>query len=399
MVDKLSKSEKLFVKYPDSVRFVRLAAQCLDNGRHEDAILLCEKGCEKHKNSALGYYMLAMSYFNKGDFERAYQASIRSKSLLPDNPSGLKLHAEICSILGNLADAINNFRHAYRLDPFGESVSEKVKELESKIITEPVGLEASHRVEEYDQDISRTENSTNPSLASFAIVHTDSELVIEPNEKRKPNMKKGDGIIDGNDPEERQSNPSSIESRATLTEGHIINKTDYDGIVTPEDLVAQSINSAYADTGQVEKCEISRIFDANISEPRTSFAEEGLGRPKSDNSDELQDIGDFPVNSLVEDHDKEKYSAAEAKREQNLFHLFQEIETGSGGVVDVALLPDKEEYKMSDNEKNISTRTLADIYILQGLTDKAIEIYEKLLEDDPGNVRLLKKLSVLRSAG
>ena len=76
--------------------------------------------------------------------------------------------------------------------------------------------------------------------------------------------------------------------------------------------------------------------------------------------------------------------------------MFQEIET-EGGVVDVALFPDVEESELSHDGQNISTPTLADIYTVQGLTDKAIEIYQELLGDDPGNVELRKKLSALRA--
>ena len=356
MVNKLLKSEKLFVKYPASVRFVRLASLHINNGRYEDAILLCEKGCEKYKNSAMGYYLLAMSYFNKDDFEKAYQASSRSQLLLPDNPSGLKLHAEICSALGNLEGALYNFRLACRLDPFGKSVSEKVKELEGKITTE---------------------------------IH----------KKYIPNRRDGDKTTDKSDPKENQSHPSRKESKSSLIGPSVTNKSEDDVLATPEDLVAQSIKFTFAETHQVEKCEISHIFDTNISESRTPFVKGNIVRPKSDNADELVDESDFPDNSLANDRHEENYSVTEEKPEQDLFHLFQEIETGSGGVVDVALLPGKEEYEIGDDEKNISTRTLADIYILQGLTEKAIEIYEKLIEDDPENVGLRKKLSVLRSAG
>ena len=399
MVDKLLKLEKLFVKYPASVRFVRLASLYLDNGRHEDAILLCEKGCEKNNNSAMGYYMLAMSYFSKGDFERAYLASSRSKSLLPDNPSGLKLHAEICSALGNFEGAIHNFRLACRLDPFGKSVSEKVKELERKIITESADFESSHPVEESDPSICNNDDSRGPSLASVGIVSNDSKLITETHKKFIPKMSKGDKTTDGSYPKENQSHLTSKESQSSLVAPYNTNKSEDHIVVTPEDLVAQSIETTYADTGQVEKCQISHIFDTRVSESRTSFVKRDIAVPKSDNADELTDKSDFSDNSLVTNRYEENYSVTEEKREQDLFHLFQEIETGSGGVVDVALLPDKQDYGVGEDEKNISTRTLADIYILQGLTEKAIEIYEKLLEDDPENVGLRKKLSVLRSVG
>ncbi len=92
-----------------------------------------EKGCEKQKDYALGYYLLARSYFAVGDFERAIEASNHSCLLEPENPSGLRLHAEICSNLGQFAIAIANLRRAFQIDPFGKSVSERIDELKSMV--------------------------------------------------------------------------------------------------------------------------------------------------------------------------------------------------------------------------------------------------------------------------
>ena len=89
MVDELSKLEEEFGKYPSSIRFVRLVSLCLDKGRSQEAIALCEKGCETHKDYALGFYFLARCYFSVADFERALEASTRSCLLEPENPSGL----------------------------------------------------------------------------------------------------------------------------------------------------------------------------------------------------------------------------------------------------------------------------------------------------------------------
>ena len=73
----MPKLEKDFSKYPDSVRFVRVASVYLEQGRHEEAIKLCQQGCRKYPNSSLGLYVLAKSYVAIGDYEKAFEVSSR----------------------------------------------------------------------------------------------------------------------------------------------------------------------------------------------------------------------------------------------------------------------------------------------------------------------------------
>ena len=46
----------------------------------------------------------------------------------------------------------------------------------------------------------------------------------------------------------------------------------------------------------------------------------------------------------------------------------------------------------------LNTQTLANIYIQQGLPDKAVRVYQKLLLRDPGNVEIIQKLKELNPA-
>ena len=49
-------------------------------------------------------------------------------------------------------------------------------------------------------------------------------------------------------------------------------------------------------------------------------------------------------------------------------------------------------------EKHIATMTLAEIYAIQGLTQKAIETYRRLLAQDPNNTILRSKLESLKKS-
>jgi hypothetical protein len=51
----------------------------------------------------------------------------------------------------------------------------------------------------------------------------------------------------------------------------------------------------------------------------------------------------------------------------------------------------------SHEEKEFTTRTLGDLYAEQGHTDKALEVYENLLREDPENQEIALKIQELRS--
>ena len=63
----------------------------------------------------------------------------------------------------------------------------------------------------------------------------------------------------------------------------------------------------------------------------------------------------------------------------------------------VDLLQTEHEQPVVENE--LQTRTLADLYAEQGHYDKAIEIYERLVQENPDHVELRQRLDELKSIG
>jgi tetratricopeptide (TPR) repeat protein len=48
-----------------------------------------------------------------------------------------------------------------------------------------------------------------------------------------------------------------------------------------------------------------------------------------------------------------------------------------------------------DDAEELTTETLAELYMNQGLVDKAVKVYQKLLLSDPGNMQILQRLREL----
>ena len=102
---------------------------------------------------------------------------------------------------------------------------------------------------------------------------------------------------------------------------------------------------------------------------------------------------------------------AQGESDAKLIRLLQEIETqrehpapdedvgkGSGGD-QVSALDEKDSGGLADateQDEQIATITLAEIYALQGLTDQAVHMFEQILEEQPENERVKKRLAELK---
>ena len=83
--------------------------------------------------------------------------------------------------------------------------------------------------------------------------------------------------------------------------------------------------------------------------------------------------------------------------DRELLRLLQEIEEEE--VAEPAPAPEEPPTPPSvPKSKRIATMTLAEIYTTQGLTQKAIEMYRELLEQEPNNTILRSKLSSLEQS-
>jgi tetratricopeptide (TPR) repeat protein len=77
-----------------------------------------------------------------------------------------------------------------------------------------------------------------------------------------------------------------------------------------------------------------------------------------------------------------------------LVRLFQEIQDQRPPATSEATVePDPAE----GFGRRIATATLAEIYAGQGMFDRAIDIYQRLLERDPGNEVIRSRLAALES--
>ena len=105
----------------------------------------------------------------------------------------------------------------------------------------------------------------------------------------------------------------------------------------------------------------------------------------------------------MRDNDEHSYGRGgglRARGDDELLRLFQEIETQGSDEVDAPIeVGDLTDIDMGEERQRITTPTLAEIYTIQGLTQKAIETYRELLHQDPQHDFIRRKLEELESSG
>ncbi len=113
-----------------------------------------------------------------------------------------------------------------------------------------------------------------------------------------------------------------------------------------------------------------------------------------------------PASDAVESADEVmgRGSGLRARGDDELLRLFQEIETQGRDDDDGALelgsaqaSAERDEPEKDEDRQRITTLTLAEIYAIQGLNQKAIETYRDLLEQDPENDFIRRKLQELEN--
>ena len=149
--------------------------------------------------------------------------------------------------------------------------------------------------------------------------------------------------------------------------------------------------------------EIPELGDtADISESKTSAGT--LDEQQEPIDEPSADIGQAEVESEeAEDDAEQSYGRGgglRARGDDELLRLFQEIETQGSDEVDAPIeVGDLIDIDAEEERQRITTPTLAEIYTIQGLTQKAIETYRELLGQDPNNDFIRRKLEELESSG
>ena len=128
----LERYQKYYEKDPSSRIFAPLAESYRKLGLLQEAFDILNKGIKQHPDYPMGYLVLAYCYFDKNNFDLAYNTLRPLIAQNRDNIKLQKLFGEVCVKTNRPAEALETFKYLLFINPKDKSVAERVKELEQE---------------------------------------------------------------------------------------------------------------------------------------------------------------------------------------------------------------------------------------------------------------------------
>jgi tetratricopeptide (TPR) repeat protein len=162
---------KRLEKEPNSRLFAQLAEELRKDGEFEEAIRILRAGLARHPAYPSARMTLGRALFDTGDMAAARQELQSVLEGAPDNILASRLLAECLEALGDLEGALKRYRATLALSPGDKQIAARVRELEGK-------LQASARPGAAAGSASTGPSSAEPAPIKVAEVNEPMELEI-----------------------------------------------------------------------------------------------------------------------------------------------------------------------------------------------------------------------------
>lgn len=147
MADELKNSSPLLIKYlrafeenRSSRVFAPLAETYRKIGMLDEALKVLREGIKRHPTYTLGYIVLAHCYYDRGNYEQAYNVIRPLVAEHLDNTLMQKIFADTCDKLLLFEEALDTYKYLMFLNPRDEEVASKVKIIEEELLKEKNSL-------------------------------------------------------------------------------------------------------------------------------------------------------------------------------------------------------------------------------------------------------------------
>lgn len=345
---------------PHSLLFARLADLYIENGRIDEAINLCTEGIKDHPSYSTGYFILAKAFIQKKEYEKAETALKNALSYDQQYLSAHKLLGDILLKAGWENLALDHYNAILEIDPFEDNVKEIVKKITPSVPEKTPLLEKEEEPiseEQLEAQLEKPleEPSPEPLASESEWDWTDQIREFSPLEEEPP-------IPSTKTPE--------LASEAPPKETLIPDEK-------PSDLFISETDSPFFEP------ELSPLAPppSEIQEEPTIPTEE----EKPVLEEEPMEIS--PIEEIAEpSQESAPISPEKTPPEAPPVTLTQETKQP----------PPPESEKISQIPKAFVTPTLGEIYIAQGQYEKAMQIYQALLEKNPNEKRYKDKIEEIQ---
>jgi tetratricopeptide (TPR) repeat protein len=374
---------------PDGRGFAPLADAYRRAGDARQALELLADGLDRHPDFTPGHVVKARLYVEQGLYTEAEIAARRVLDLDPENVDALRSLVRALEEEGEAAEAAKMREQLATLEP--ELVEVGTSSDDPPAVSDDVSA-ASTDVSAVSDDESTIDDDVSTSDEAVVSVPVDEAMDFSALAPEEPAASGSEVDFDpfalGELPEEKEivadfGALTPDESEAVAEEEKVF---DF-GALAPDEPVAVAEEEiaefgALAPDEPQAVAEEEEVFDFGVLAPDEPEAAE----------EEIADFG-----ALAPDE-----PATAAEEEIADFGALAPDEPEAAAEEEIAdfgaLAPDEPETAAADEPaEQIQTRTLADLYVTQDLIDRAIDVYERLVDADPDDVELRERLGQLRS--
>ncbi|UCG39330.1 MAG: tetratricopeptide repeat protein [bacterium] len=392
---------------PRSRAFAPLAEAYRKAGKLDEAIRIAEAGLKIHPGYSGGLVVLGRAHFEKRELDKAAEILQKAVKESPESYLGQKYLGKTLMEKGEIQGALRALEAANLLSPDDEDVAVLVQELRKKA-TPPKTMEF---------ESPEKEQAQTPEIVTY---------------EQKPTT------IDGVElPPLPSASTGEIFSFSEETEGSSPVRAAAPGggeemVQTPEDVSLEELGpevEAFIQEGE-------QVGEPSFTEPATVMADEDVDLELEDliegmeeKEEEEEEEEALPMHQAPPEAPPEPAGPAEEEPRHPVQTGPRVPETGptgaaapgeaaptpvekppseapAGGSPRPSGPPPKPSQPQeadlaldaSSSGAGISTETLADLYAKQGLTDKAIQIYQQILRERPGDEAVTVKLNTLMEA-
>lgn len=331
----IEKLLKKLEKEPNSLIFLQLAEEYRKEGYYEDALNSCREGLRRHPNYWSARVAMGRIYHETGDFDKAREELEKVIKAVPDNLLANKLLGDIYMQQDRPEESLKRYQIVQMLTPHDQDVIANIRKLESSLLAK------------HPTQIINASAFQQPSQTDDQSIQEIAGTVEMPKPQSKPAVT-------------QESHPGiPFEASASRVADTFIESRDF-----------------------LEKTAPVILFQPN---------------PQTEQRDTVPDIV-LPLAS--ESGDKEPvHTNSVDTAELTAIDRAEEADAADSNHVEDQTQPmeEKEEEEAAQADE-LTTQTLADLYVQQGMIDKAVKVYQKLLLNDPSNPQILRKLKELNGA-
>jgi tetratricopeptide (TPR) repeat protein len=417
----IDKLQKRLEKEPNSLVFIQLADEYRKEGQLAEALKVCREGLRKHPNYFSALAALGRIQYEMGDITPASESLEKLIRAVPDHLLGNRLLGDIYLKQGRSADALKRYKIVQMLNPSDQGLGAEVERLEHQFApAEPPKEQAPPQRQAEPEPIAFPE--LQPETMD-ELEETQQEARVEPPEefeKTQPDFPLPDFTPQVEPEETIRVEPEDFSVGDTFRlEEHAINpgidamleQHETQDHQVPEIPVPEAEQAEAPFPELPSYLNIEPVTTESAQETSDEFMVESVvedfqqdlnpSEPQSE-ADHLAEIAsifleDQAIDSTI-DADSLDVSddADELTYEDDSGDLEQVLEEASAAVHRDTTQPIAEqEDDTAVDADELTTETLAELYLQQGSPERAIKVYQKLLLNDPNNIRIQKRLEEL----